>query len=412
MKAISKIVILLIVLMLVEPVLLYTVKGEEDAPNIMVIHSYDLSYQWTNKQDEGLRNTILEDYPKANIYTEVLDAKRISKDYILSEQKDFFVEKYSEVDLDLILATDDLGLAFAVEVREALDLDIPIAFSGVLESMVDTLIDGAEDVTGVYEIRGFTRMIELMRRLQPDATKVVIINDLSSSSQQMVQKVNSFEALLRWKSSCYGPVSPSVFIHVAETSGQILTLGDKVIDMAIEFVKKLQNKKMEFGKVSINVSVVQFYEPDFVSSLISKLKENEIDYTSIQLEIVESMMIHSYEIIYSKLEELKVYGITVALDDFGTGYSSLSHIDKLPIDVVKIDKQFVDDILESKDNNLVIDSICALTKSLSLKTIAEGVETLEQVEYVKNCGCDFIQGYYYSKPLEENDAIAFLEEHK
>lgn len=821
--------------------------AKEDAPNIMIIHSYDLCYQWTSGQDEGIRTAILESYPTANIYTENLDSKRISEAYIMSTQKDVFVDKYANIDFDLMLATDDIGLTFAIDVRDALQLDIPIAFSGVLENTVDKLVGDAKDITGVYEIRGFTRMIELMRTLQPDAKKVVIINDRSSSSKQLVEKIliafdelqlrddyvlefweaksyadiladvstlksdtavflisyfesadgvikdghvfsqeisnvasvpmyslgenyfgagltggeflspllqgtelgaiatnllagrpvqdipysskstsylgvdenmlrkynlekivlpedtvvinetysfyesyrlliwsvllafallisliaillkqrliinrtnqrlikqkdelqvlydqmatseeelivqneellyyqkdlelktiidqltglknraalesyvknilandplykhnllitfidlddfkyinsnhghhigdivlkqlsnrllslgeayfvsrvggdefviihdyrhlsaektidevlsaikkmfvlpikieaasisvkasigyslypedskdydeliifadiamyeakrkhkgltmrytesleklfdndynminaiekgiendefylvfqpimtldgsqiHSFEALLRWNSSGYGAVSPSEFIPIAETGGQILALGDKVIDMAIDFIKMLKQNQHQVSTVSINISVVQFYEADFVSNLLAKLKHHQIKNSMIQLEIIESLMIHSYEMISTKLAELKANNITVALDDFGTGYSSLSHISNLPIDIVKIDKQFIDDILEDKEGKLIIDTICALTKSLSLKTIAEGVETVAQLDYIKQCGCDFIQGYYFSKPLMAADALIFIKNHQ
>jgi len=161
----------------------------EKTINIMIIHSYDLSYSWTDGQDEGIRNTILEAYPKANIYTENLDSKRISEDYIMSIQKDNFVDKYSNLQMDLILTTDDLGLEFAIKVRDELQRDIPIAFCGVQEIAVDKIVGDAKNITGVYEIRSFTRMIELMRILQPEAEKVVIINDRSSSSKQMVEKI-------------------------------------------------------------------------------------------------------------------------------------------------------------------------------------------------------------------------------
>lgn len=345
--------------------------AKEDAPNIMIIHSYDLCYQWTSGQDEGIRTTILEHYPTANIYTENLDSKRISEAYIMSTQKDVFVDKYANIDFDLMLATE--------------------------QNSLEKLFDNEYNMINAIE-----------HGIENDEFYLVFQPIMTLDGSQ----VHSFEALLRWNSSCYGAVSPSEFIPIAETGGQILELGDKVIDMAIDFIKMLQKNQQKVSTVSINISVVQFYEADFVSNLLAKLKHHLINNAMIQLEIIESLMIHSYEMIRSKLDELKANNITVALDDFGTGYSSLSHISKLPIDIVKIDKQFIDDILEDKEGKLIIDTICTLTKSLSLKTIAEGVETVEQLDYIKKCGCDFIQGYYYSKPLMADDALIFIKKHQ
>jgi len=172
------------------------VYGDEESPNIMIIHSYDLSYQWTDGQDEGIVNKLKETYPKANIFTENLDSKRFSENYILTKQKDIFVDKYSKMKFDLILATDDIALTFSIAVRGQLGLDIPIGFSGVGEGAVEGLIGDAKAITGVYETRRFTRVIELMQTLQPDAKRVVIINDKSSSSKQLVEKaLAGFEEL-------------------------------------------------------------------------------------------------------------------------------------------------------------------------------------------------------------------------
>jgi len=186
----------LLVLIFVSTLSSSLVYGEEKAPNIMIIHSYDLVYQWTEGQNEGIVKTVLKAYPKANIFIELLDSKRISEDYILTQQKDVFVEKYSDINFDVILTTDDLALSFAIDVRDKLGLDIPIGFSGVGENVIDTLVGQAENVTGVFEARRFTRVIELMGLLQPEVNKVIIINDQSSSSKQLVEKaLLGFETL-------------------------------------------------------------------------------------------------------------------------------------------------------------------------------------------------------------------------
>lgn len=837
--------ILLSILLLIFPLL--SLMGKiyaDDTPNVMLIHSYDLSYQWTKKQDQGIRDVLLAEFPKANIYTEVLDAKRFKKDYIFSNQINNFINKYEALKLDTLLATDDIGLEFALAVRDKMAIDIPIVFSGVLQGKAEEYIAGRKKVSGIYEIRSFTRMVELMRLLQPQADKVIVINDTSSSSRQLAKKVineftklniqneyeierweeksysnilndvskldestavflisyhksfdgvvktgqifckeisevstvpmyslgelyfgagltggeflsghlqgealaeiairilkgenadsiplsskstsylgvdenmtrkygiddielpedtllineeftffeqyrtlvimvllafailitfiltlfiqkrtinkanktlnnqatemralyeqvaaseemlssqneelkfyqeelrfkaehdfltglsnrfkqekqindfleddiyhkkhlvcayidfddfkyinnsmghhagdlvlkeiaqrlsklkntysiarvggdefvvfyecnsdnnctvlidqinanlkkvfslpirianemltisasmgcsvypndaktydsliicadlamyeakkknkgkmvrfeaeieaasdrdfrlgkeikkgidtdefylvyqpimkadgsavNSIEALLRWESSVFGAVSPGEFIHAAEVGGYMLELGNQVIDKAMSFIADNEEVLENIEYVSINISVVQLYEEDFVSELIRKIKDYSVNPRKIQLEIVESMMIHTYDLVYDKLAELRRIGIKIALDDFGTGYSSLAHLNDLPIDTLKIDKRFIDDVKLSSPRNMIIEAIAVLAQSLSLTTIAEGVEEDVQKNYLLNCGIQHIQGYIYSRPLKEKEVLDFI----
>jgi two-component sensor histidine kinase len=189
MKKFSAILIVLLLLIFLQVFANYPLYAEADSPDILIIHSYELTYQWTGGQDEGIRKTILETFPKANMYTENLDSKRIPEDYIRSKQTDVFLDKYKGIHFDLILATDDIGLEMAIASRKRLRLEVPIGFSGILENMAGSLIGDTGNITGVYEKRGFTRTIELMRLLQPEAKKIVIIHDQSSSSKQLVRKV-------------------------------------------------------------------------------------------------------------------------------------------------------------------------------------------------------------------------------
>lgn len=219
-------------------------------------------------------------------------------------------------------------------------------------------------------------------------------------------KVVSFEALVRWNDKELGAVAPAKFIPVAETSGLILPLGEFICKNVMEFYQRLRNQGIHHVKLSINVSIVQFYQGNFVQNLMQMTKLNNVDPRDIQLEITESVMIEAYDYIVEKLNELKEYGFHIALDDFGTGFSSLSYLQKLPLDVIKIDKSFMDQITDYRGSTLV-DATISLAKQFGLKTIAEGVETKEQVDYLANTSCDLIQGYYYSRPLMPEDAITY-----
>jgi len=789
----------------------------DDSLDVMLIHSYDLSYQWTKNQDSGFTEALLSEYPKANIYTEVLDANRFDEAYIFNNQMTSFKTKYKDKEFDIIVATDDVGLVFALKARDDLNIRVPIVFSGVLESKIDELVGNHKDVTGVFEIREFKRMISLMRLLQPDANRIVIINDTSSSSKQLVSKVlsgfeeldlnddyeienweekpykniledikqldtntavflisynksfdgivktgqtfsneisefspvpmyslgeiyfgagitggeflsgylqgeelariaieilngkdvkeipyskkstsylgvdenmtrkyglegielpedtmvineelsfyeqyqtlvlvvvisftillafiitlliqrsiinransvlesqkrklqfeadhdnltglhnreshekaidqflsadanhqkkyivafidldnfkfinnsmghqagdvilkevarrlntlgedysvariggdefivvyefsvknstqvfesikqvihkifvlpilvgtklisvsasmgcsfypedaitydelviyadlamyeakrkrkgnmlrfsesiekgmervyklvneiengidkNEFylvyqpiftadglhvkdlEVLLRWESKEFGNVSPTEFIHAAEVGGHMIMLGDRVFEMAFSFLERRIKYLGDDKKISINISVTQLYEEDFVEKLLNKLNKYQVNPNRIQLEIIESVMMHSYEIIYDKLSVLKQNGISIALDDFGTGYSSLAHLSRLPIDILKIDKHFVDSIGVDEQAYHVIEAISLLAKSINLFSVAEGVETELQAEYLRKININYIQGYLYSKPLKEDDILKLLEE--
>ncbi len=220
-------------------------------------------------------------------------------------------------------------------------------------------------------------------------------------------EVVSFEALIRWKDEELGAVSPLQFIPLAESSGLILPIGELVCHKVMEFYMELKKFGYDKIKLSINVSIVQFYQKQFVEDLVKLTKECGIDPKYIQLEITESVMIETYDYIVEKLNELKKHGFQIALDDFGTGFSSLAYLQKLPIDVIKIDKTFTDQIYDLRGATLV-DATISIAKRFGITTIAEGVETKEQVDYLIDKKCDLIQGFYYSKPLMAKDAIQFV----
>lgn len=217
------------------------------------------------------------------------------------------------------------------------------------------------------------------------------------------------EALVRWQNKDLGFVPPDIFIPIAENSGMMRDLGLFIIDNSISEIQNLQ-KNLDFKfQLSINISVKQFMEKDFYENLFNSINSHEFIKTNITLEVTENVFIEDLEFIIGLLNRLKKHNIKISLDDFGTGYSSLSLLKRLPIDELKIDKSFVDDILTDKESLSMVENIISIGKKQNMTVLAEGVESLEQKELLQDCACDLFQGYYYSKPLKIDDLESYIK---
>lgn len=221
-------------------------------------------------------------------------------------------------------------------------------------------------------------------------------------------KIEKFEALLRWYRPDTGFISPLDFIKIAEETGEIIPIGNWIIKTASLFIKTLNEKYNEDFIISINMSIVQLMQDNFVDTVKTVISMHNINPKNIEMEITESVFMESFSVALSKLEALKNFGIGIALDDFGTGYSSLSYIKKLPISVLKIDKSFIDDVHEQSVFNITED-IINMGNKLGLKIVAEGIEKKEQLDILAKYNCDYIQGYYISKPVPESDIFKLLD---
>lgn len=216
------------------------------------------------------------------------------------------------------------------------------------------------------------------------------------------------EALIRWNHPKLGFVSPLDFIPYAEESGLIIPIGNLVLKRVCEKISFLEKQGI-CVRIAVNISSVQLDEDDFVENVQAILREKECNTKYLEFEVTESKIMNNVEVNIKKLTEIKKLGIKISIDDFGTGYSSMSYLQKLPVDTIKIDKSFIDNVPNSEDGNLIVKGILALTKGLSLETVAEGVETQEQKDFLKENGCDILQGYLYSKPLGDDDFAKFVE---
>lgn len=217
-----------------------------------------------------------------------------------------------------------------------------------------------------------------------------------------------FEALLRWNSPVLGYVPPLDFINIAEENQLIIPIGDFVLDEACKFIKKMHDKFNKNYVVAINISVVQILQDNFVKDILGTVEKYNLPYNALEIEITESIMMESFEIIYAKLKKLKDKGIRIALDDFGIGYSSLNYIKRLPLTALKIDRSFTQDIEYGESKRELIGSIIGIGKLMKLEVVAEGVETKEQMEYLALHDTDRIQGYYFSKPIAEEEIYSFI----
>lgn len=216
------------------------------------------------------------------------------------------------------------------------------------------------------------------------------------------EKLIGFEALLRWHHPEKGNIPPGVFIPLAEKTGLIMELGDWVLREACKQNKRWQKKGYPPVKVSVNLSAKQFLQKNLVQRIADILKETGLSPHYLELEITESMAVSNEEFIMDTLHGLRNLGVHVSIDDFGTGYSSLKYLSQFPISKLKIDRLFISD--DKKQNQAIVKSIIHMSHSLDMKVIAEGVETKEQLEFLRSQMCDEIQGYYFSKPVHPEEA--------
>lgn len=221
-------------------------------------------------------------------------------------------------------------------------------------------------------------------------------------------RITCMEALLRWNSPALGRVSPLSFIKVAEEIGLIVGIEKWVLKNACFFAKKLNGNADNPVKISVNISSVHIMQREFVENVRSILEETGVNPCRIGLEITETVMMESFESNKNKLEELKRLGMEIYLDDFGSGYSSLNYLQNLPIDYVKIDKGFIDTLLNSERNGRITAAIVELAHNIGLKVVAEGVESREQYDLLAEYKCDLIQGYFISRPVPAEDVVTFL----
>jgi diguanylate cyclase (GGDEF)-like protein len=212
-------------------------------------------------------------------------------------------------------------------------------------------------------------------------------------------RIIGVEALLRWRHPELGLVPPDKFIRVAENSGLIIPIGEWVLRTACSDARKWREQRLLAVPVAVNVSAVQFRQEGFRELVERVLHEAGLAPEFLELELTESLLLSTADVMFRVLQELKAMGVKLAIDDFGTGYSSLSYLRQFPLGKLKIDRSFIRDVAVNPDDAAITTAIISMAKSLNLRVIAEGVENEAQMSFLREHQCDEIQGYYFSKPL-------------
>jgi EAL domain-containing protein (putative c-di-GMP-specific phosphodiesterase class I)/DNA-binding response OmpR family regulator len=227
-------------------------------------------------------------------------------------------------------------------------------------------------------------------------------------------RITGAEALLRWVNPELGFISPADFIPIAEASGDILRLGDWVIDAAIGQLELWRDQRLvapDF-RVAVNVATLQLMQPGFAEALIHRLRRSRLPRGALEIEVTESGLMQDVELALSQLRLLAAEGIDIAIDDFGTGYSSLAYLKSLPVSVLKIDRAFVNDLDTDAQGHQLAKTVVHLARNLGCTTVAEGVERAEHITLLKEMGCLMVQGYWYSPPLRPEAFIDYYLQHQ
>ena len=220
------------------------------------------------------------------------------------------------------------------------------------------------------------------------------------------------EALLRWHSPQLGEVAPAEFIPVAESYGLIGQIGEWVLRTALEQARQMQSCGLGGLTVGVNLSALQFSQPDLANSIVRIVRETQADARMLEIELTEAVAMKDPQQAARTMSELSDYGFRIAIDDFGTGYSSLSYLKRFDVDKIKIDQSFIHDLATSSDDQAIVTAIIQMAHSLGMVVIAEGVETPEQLTFLREKGCDLAQGYLFSYPLTSQNLEKFARDHR
>jgi diguanylate cyclase (GGDEF)-like protein len=263
----------------------------------------------------------------------------------------------------------------------------------------------------VFDTSMHTSAVELIR-LEAELKRAVEREEWQVHYQPIISLVNGkpigAEALVRWLHPQRGILGPNEFIHVAEDTGLILSIGDHVLQAACMQVKEWRKVGRADFWVSVNLSARQFQDSNLAKKISQILSKTDLTSDALRLEITESVAVRDRDFTIRVMNELNAMGIRTSLDDFGTGYSSLSYLKQFPLKILKIDRSFIQDIQQNKNNESLITAIISMAHSLGLEVVAEGVEKDEQLTFLRSRSCDSVQGYLLSRPVPAKDFIKLL----
>jgi diguanylate cyclase (GGDEF)-like protein len=246
------------------------------------------------------------------------------------------------------------------------------------------------------------RRVELEKKLRKALEKNEFLLHYQPQVEAVTEKIVGCEALIRWDNEGFGLVSPGEFIPVAEETGLIIPMGEWVLNTACKQLKTWHEAGFSTLNMAVNVSAHQFEQTDFAEIVTKVIDETGVSPQHLEIELTESTMMKSTEQAISIMQKLRKKGVKISIDDFGTGFSSLGYLQKFSADILKIDRSFMGNIHGNSSNQAIVNAVIDMSHALNLCVVAEGVETKEQMDFLKTKGCDLIQGYYFSKPLPSN----------
>lgn len=310
------------------------------------------------------------------------------------------------------LLTPEYNIVFCAGIYEIADKTLPI----------DQMCDRAE--LALRTVKG--NYINRIGKYNDDFRKIIleeqeIVSDMNQSLltgqfdiylqpilDTLTQKIVSAEALVRWNHTQKGFIMPDVFIPIFERNGFITKVDAYVWEEACKYISKMRKDGHKLLPISVNISRVDLYNPHLCELILSTLEKYQLDISLIKLEITETAYTDNPNQLLEAMKKLKERGFCLLIDDFGSGYSSLNMLKSIPADTLKIDMRFIDDLESSKRARSILASVVQMAKLLKMEVVAEGVETKFQLDFLNNVGCDYVQGYYFSKPITKNDFTFLL----
>lgn len=254
------------------------------------------------------------------------------------------------------------------------------------------------------------KRLEIEQELRHALTDNELYLNFQPQYNLKTKKIIAAEALVRWNSKVLGFIGPDIFIPIAEESGLIVDIGEFVFRESCRFMKESIAAGHDMKHIAVNVSTQQFKEGGIVQTFKDILQEFELDASYVEIEITERYIMESTKDNLSILDNLRDTGFEISIDDFGTGYSSMSYLKQLPVDTLKVDKSFVDDVPHDADSVAITNAILALSNALGYHSVAEGIETQEQEDFLAQNNCELGQGYLFSRPLSQEKFFEFMRE--
>ncbi len=318
--------------------------------------------------------------------------------------------------LDVPFRLGDKEVFFSASVGAVLGATSGLRDAAGLLRAADVALHRAKATGAGYAVFDSAMNVEALERLdlEADLRRAVDHGEFVVYYQPKVKLstggIIGAEALVRWQSPGRGIVSPAKFIPLAEETGLIHPIGRQVLRQACSQARAWQGYTPSGSRpvVSVNLSAAQLKHPGFVREVARVVEETGVDPGAMILEITESMLMEDAEGSVETLDGLKALGVRIAVDDFGTGYSSLAYLKRFPVDYLKVDRAFVDGLGREEGDTAIVRAVMGLARALGLEVVAEGIETVEQLDLLRDLGCDYGQGYYFARPLPSAEAEEFL----